>query len=213
MQNKEIKAIIFDAGRVLINYDNGPFYGVLEKLSPFSAEEIKSKLWGGGIMRDYHNGKTSPQEFYDQVAEEIKVPSLDFKTFFDSWRAIITTPNSEMEKVLSIIRPEISLLILSDNSVPHWEVIEKFDLIRKFFPDKNKIVLSFNVHVSKPDNKIYQEVLKRAGCRPEECIFVDDNEKNLEPFRALGGNVIHYNCRTNTIDELRNELVTYNVFK
>lgn len=210
---KEIKAIIFDAGRVLVNFDNEPFWNGLAPFSTYSAEEIKDRLKGSGIIKDYHDGKISTQDFYEKSIKEIDSHDLDFETFKKLWRNIITTQNKEIEKVLGLIREEIKLLILSDTSIIHWDVIKNFELIKTFFPSKKQATLSFEVNVSKPDEKIYQEAVRRADCLFGECIFIDDNEVNVEQFKIMGGNAIKYDCRTNTIQELIEEMSMYNVFK
>jgi putative hydrolase of the HAD superfamily len=38
----------------------------------------------------------------------------------------------------------------------------------------------------KPELKIYRLTLKKLKVKPEECIFIDDKEKNLKPAKKLG---------------------------
>lgn len=211
--NKQIKAIIFDAGRVLVNFDNAPFFNGLASFSTYSEEEIKSKLKESGIIQKYHDGKINTQEFYEEATTKINASGLDFENFHNLWRSIITTPNKDIEKILNSIRPEIKLLILSDTTKPHWEIINGFDSVKKFFPDKNQAILSFEVKVSKPSAEIYWEAVKKASCPIEECVFIDDHKENVEEFRNLGGNGITYDCRVDSIDDLKNRLIKYNVFK
>jgi putative hydrolase of the HAD superfamily len=48
------------------------------------------------------------------------------------------------------------------------------------------IVISAEVGVRKPDPRIYRIALERISCRPAECVFIDDQLKNVEAARALG---------------------------
>jgi putative hydrolase of the HAD superfamily len=40
--------------------------------------------------------------------------------------------------------------------------------------------------IPKPNAEAYEAVLKYASVRPEECLLIDDMERNLKPARALG---------------------------
>ncbi|MFC1418424.1 HAD family hydrolase [Streptacidiphilus cavernicola] len=48
------------------------------------------------------------------------------------------------------------------------------------------VVNSSRVGVAKPDPRIYRIAAAEAGVPPERCLFVDDNEANVEAARALG---------------------------
>ena len=60
--------------------------------------------------------------------------------------------------------------------------IEKFGL-RRYFPT---FFSSCFLGLRKPDEAIYRMVLQVAQRAPEECIFIDDREVNLECPRELG---------------------------
>ncbi|WP_338022994.1 HAD-IA family hydrolase [Amedibacillus hominis] len=38
----------------------------------------------------------------------------------------------------------------------------------------------------KPDTRIYQILLKRYNLKAEECLFIDDNEKNIIAAKEMG---------------------------
>ena len=55
-----------------------------------------------------------------------------------------------------------------------------------FFKTLKGIVLSGNERVCKPDPKIYQILLERYRLLPEECVFIDDRQENLDTAQQLG---------------------------
>jgi putative hydrolase of the HAD superfamily len=55
----------------------------------------------------------------------------------------------------------------------------------------------------KPDEAIYQLVLQVTQRAPDECIFVDDREVNLECPRTLGMRTIHFESAAQLRGELR----------
>lgn len=54
------------------------------------------------------------------------------------------------------------------------------------------IVNSARVHVAKPDLAIYGLALNLTRSRPEQCLFVDDRERNMPPVQALGIRTLQY---------------------
>ena len=46
--------------------------------------------------------------------------------------------------------------------------------------------------VRKPSRAFYDKVLSITQAKPENSVFIDDREQNLEPARLLGMHGIHY---------------------
>jgi 2-haloacid dehalogenase len=55
-----------------------------------------------------------------------------------------------------------------------------------FFKTLTGIVLSGEEKVCKPDPRIYQILLERYRLHPEECVFIDDRQENLDTAKQLG---------------------------
>jgi len=81
--------------------------------------------------------------------------------------------------------------------------IEKFGLRRYF----SVFFSSCFLGLRKPDEAIYRAVLQITQRTPEECIFIDDREVNLECPRELGINTILFR----DAQQLRIELVSKGV--
>ena len=47
-------------------------------------------------------------------------------------------------------------------------------------------IMSYTVHLAKPDPAIYRLACERLGVAPEQVVFLDDIGGNLKPARALG---------------------------
>ncbi|MER5633882.1 HAD family hydrolase [Streptomyces nitrosporeus] len=89
---------------------------------------------------------------------------------------------------------------LMSNMVPAWDehwrrIINPAGL----FED---IVMSFEVGSRKPDTDIFRVAEKRAGFLPEECVLIDDMEKNCEGARKAGWHAIHFTEPAQAIAEL-----------
>ncbi len=60
---------------------------------------------------------------------------------------------------------------------PKFSPLEAFD----------DVMVSFEVHLIKPDVRIYECLLpKKYQLKPEECLFFDDRKDNVEGAREAG---------------------------
>jgi putative hydrolase of the HAD superfamily len=55
----------------------------------------------------------------------------------------------------------------------------------------DKLFLSYEIGIHKPDAGIYTHVLQNAGIKAEECVFIDDSLANVDAARLLGMKGIH----------------------
>lgn len=63
--------------------------------------------------------------------------------------------------------------------------------IQKFFSDDDKklfddMVFSGEVGIAKPHPEIYRLAAKRLGVKPEECIYIDDDDYRVEGAKMAG---------------------------
>lgn len=57
--------------------------------------------------------------------------------------------------------------------------------------------------VSKPDARIYQFALTRLGMQPDEVMFVDDKERNVDAAHQLGMHIVHFKNTAQAIAEVQ----------
>lgn len=55
-----------------------------------------------------------------------------------------------------------------------------------FLEEMDGGILSYQEHLIKPDRAIYELLMKRYGLSPEESVFLDDTQENVEAAEALG---------------------------
>jgi len=74
-------------------------------------------------------------------------------------------------------------------AITNWSA-ETFPLARERFPllgvFDGAVVVSGEVGLVKPEPRIYELALERFGLRPEQCLFIDDNEPNVAGARRVG---------------------------
>jgi putative hydrolase of the HAD superfamily len=69
------------------------------------------------------------------------------------------------------------------------------------------VVASSLIGMRKPEPAIYELTLERlGGVDPRECLFIDDNELNVEAARELGMQTVRFQSNEQAIPEIRRAL-------
>lgn len=184
-----IKTIISDLGNVVMFFDWSIAY---ERFRPYCATllpEVKHATERYPFLADFECGKISSEELYANMSDLLKM-RLPFETFAQIWSDIFT-PNTAMIDFFKNISTEVRLVLLSNTNELHYS------FIRKHFPDalsmfEDRVVLSYEAGCIKPDKRIYRNALTKAGCNPEECIYIDDIKEYADAAQSLGIHGIHY---------------------
>ncbi|MFX0103892.1 MAG: HAD family hydrolase [Candidatus Hodarchaeota archaeon] len=196
-----IKAIIFDLGGVVIDLDFSNFYNKIIMQSPLNKPQTPIMLEFFRQSDIYHQGNMTDDEFYQLACDLLQVCMLDQTEFFDAFNSIISGLNSDIIEIIKKIRDknQYKLLALSNLNSSHWNYIldKKWDFINYF----DELILSHEIHLIKPNPKAFEYAIQKAGCNPEQIVYVDDGLNNIRSARELGIIGIKYI----NIDELKEE--------
>ena len=184
-----IQAIIFDFGNVLIKWDphkvfNKYFASDTAAIERFMAE-INFNEWNLSQDKGY--------PFAQAVAElSSKFPQYAhlIRAYDVEWEESITGPIPETIKILNKLKSAGYRLY----GLTNWSA-EKFSIVRNkyaFFELFEEILVSGEVKLIKPDPAIFNLMLQKIQCQPEECLLVDDSAKNIETARKMGFFAIHF---------------------
>jgi len=91
-------------------------------------------------------------------------------------------PNPELDAVLASIAQE--MIVFTNASREHAEAVLGRLGIRRHF-SRVVDVRDMN-YESKPEPSAYQRICEMLNVRPEECLLVEDNVRNLRPAKDLG---------------------------
>jgi putative hydrolase of the HAD superfamily len=118
-----------------------------------------------------------------------------------SWRLI-----EENLALVRALRPPYRLGVLSNADSTLEERMRDGLGVHDLFDD---IVCSAVVGLAKPDAAVYRLAAQRLGLAVEECVFIDDTERNVTAARELGMAAVHY--RVHRGDDLAAQLAELGV--
>ncbi|MBR1521235.1 MAG: HAD family phosphatase [Bacteroidaceae bacterium] len=205
-----IKNIIFDLGGVLLDIDlihcmrSVQALGVnLDSLStptlPTAAEaHQKAAVMGEGIVATgvthlYQVGGISTRDFIGGI-QQLCRPGTTYQQVLDAWNTCcIGIPQHRLDKVLQLRQRGYRIFMLSNTNDAHWQDIKERCFGGQAEVDKyfDHVFLSQEMHLAKPNDDIYLEVLKYIDAKADECLFIDDSTPNVQAAAALGFHTIH----------------------
>jgi putative hydrolase of the HAD superfamily len=176
------RAVILDLGNVIVGLDFPRAYRAAASLTGHSAGEIPELIRAANLARPYERGELTSEEFYLRFCRALDL-KISYSEFVDLWSDMFQPEPILTDGLLRELAATTKLLMLSNTNEIHFEFIRgRYPLVRHF----HDFVLSYRVGAMKPDAAIYLDAVRRAGCEPGECFFVDDIEENIAAARQLG---------------------------
>lgn len=175
---------IFDLGNVIVDIDFNRVLGVWSDFSRVPLAELRNRFHLGESVHQHERGEISDEEFARKICEELELP-LSFEQFAAGWQAVFVGVRPEVITIMNTLREQGDrVVILSNTNRLHCE----------FWPTEypqvhaaaDKIYLSQEMGVRKPEAEIYQRLLNAEEFSAQEAIFFDDNADNIEAARKLG---------------------------
>jgi 2-haloacid dehalogenase len=184
-----IKNIIFDLGGVLIGWSPKNVYRRVFKTEgevEWFLDNICTMDWN----EQQDGGKTIAEAEAELISEHPKW-EREIKIYYEQWHEMLTGP---IYGTVEILQKLERLNAHKLYALTNWSA-ELFPYARKHYHFLNGfrgILVSGEDKLKKPDPAIYQLILNRYGLVAEECIFIDDNLRNIEASRKMGIHSIHF---------------------
>lgn len=81
--------------------------------------------------------------------------------------------------------------VLLSNDVKEWsKYLFELHGLQRYFKES---IISGEIHMRKPENRIFDHTIKHLQCNPQECIFVDNSVQNLNAAQKTGINTVLFN--------------------
>lgn len=178
----EIKNIVFDMGKVLVDFDwdgyLASFHFPEETLAAIKKATFPSPQWterDRGVLSD----EEYLQIFYDMAPEYKEELKRVFEHETESLRAF----DYSKQWIEDLQRRGYRVYLLSNISRKLCQgFYEKLGSISEV----DGTVYSCEVHSLKPEPEIYQILFETYGLKPEECIFIDDLPGNIQAAKEAG---------------------------
>ncbi len=177
-----IKNIIFDLGKVLLNLDFNASIVAFQQLGLKNDVLDNKQVYSDPVFYELEVGKVTPAEFCNRVREVLNNPDATDLQIEDAWYSMILDIPASRVKVVLELSKNYNVYLFSNTNQIHIERLHRafkaehgIDFPSLFVKD----FYSHEIHERKPDLSSYKKVIELSGINPKESIFIDDLEKNI----------------------------------
>lgn len=211
MKNDQIRNIIFDLGDVILNIDVPIASKSFADLSGREQTEILTIFKESEIFRQFETGLMDEPTFRNYVREILNFPDLSDEAIDTAWNSLLLDLPPARVDLLKKLATKYRLFLLSNTSSIHItqvnKILEASTGVEKLEDLFETVFLSYQMGLMKPDPRIYQEVLDKAGLKAEETLFLDDNADNIRSAGELGIETIHVQKPVTILEYLKDYAV------
>jgi len=179
-------AVVFDLGKVLVDFDYRIAAGRIAARSRFTPEQLGLFMMQSPLLLDYERGRFTSQEFFEQVRA-----ATGFTGNFETFGALfgdIFVPIEPMVRLHASLRQRgFPLYIFSNtNELAVRHIRRNFP----FFSDFDGYVLSYEHGAMKPEPALYEVVENQSHRRGAEILYADDRLENIAAAATRGWQVV-----------------------
>jgi len=184
----KIKAIIWDMGGVLLRTeDDAPRQRLAERLGKSRSELEELVFWGESGSRA-QLGEITIDQHWENLRGELNLTSDGLDQFKEEfWRGDLV--DEELVGYIRSLRKRYKTGLLSNAFSNLRQVIDEIWMFTDAF---DEMIISAEVGLVKPDDRIYRIALERLEVGPEEAIFIDDFNNNVHAASLLNMPTIHF---------------------
>lgn len=194
-----IKAIIFDMGGVVVSDPMNLIYE--ETGRKFNTNPMIVRKKSRPLRIKWMKNEISAEEFWKNLASRLGIS--DVNSLKNVWKETFVknvTPNKKTIQIIKRLKDHgYKVALLSNTVKPH----ANYHMEKKHFDLFSTVFLSYKLRMKKPEKKIYRYVIRKMGVKFEECVFIDDRGKNLEPAKELGMKTILFQSSEQLEKELK----------
>ncbi|SEI59837.1 putative hydrolase of the HAD superfamily [Dyadobacter koreensis] len=207
MKNSRIKNIIFDLGDVILNIDVPLASSSFGKLSGREQHEILTLFKEKELFRLFETGLVDEDAFRNMIRELLEFPDWSEEIIDTAWNSLLLDIPPARIELIKELGKNYRLFLLSNTSSIHIKQVNKIlhaaSGVEKLDDLFEKVYLSYEMGLMKPDPAIYLQVLKESGLVAEETLFLDDNADNIAAAAKLGIDTILVQKPVTILDYLK----------
>jgi putative hydrolase of the HAD superfamily len=190
-----IKAVLFDADGVVLKPAKKLFTDRLK-------EEYQIEVPDYFFKEDYPKIRLGQASLETELKKRVKKWGWEksVEELLDYWWAPSNIINPQVLTLVNNLRQKgIRCFIASDDNQYHADEVEN-NILGKYFDGG---FYSCYLGYAKEDEEFYQAVIDKTGLKPQEILFVDDEEENVAAAKKYGLKTHHYQNYKNLVKKLK----------
>lgn len=185
-----IKNLLFDLGGVIMDIRRADCIAAFKQLGMEHPEDFLGEYVQAGPFMGIENGSMTPQQFRDTLRPYLRADVTDGEIDTAFERFLVGIPVSRLRALTRLRKAGYRVCLLSNTNPIMWDgkISEEFRKDGASGPEDyfDAMIRSYEVKVMKPAAEIFRIAAERCGIVPEETIFLDDSQSNLNAAAREG---------------------------
>lgn len=185
-----IRNLLFDLGGVVMDIRRQNCIEAFRDLGMEHPENFLGEYVQAGPFKGVESGELSPRQFYDVMRPYLRPGTSDSEIRQAFCRFLIGIPEHRLNALRALRSKGYGVYLLSNTNPVMWnsKIAEEFRQQGEEGPEAyfDGMVTSFEAKVMKPDPGIFTYAAATLGIKPEETLFLDDSQANLDAAARLG---------------------------
>lgn len=201
--NHHIRAVIWDMGGVILRTVNPTPRTQLAQRLGVTRAELEQIVFESESAHQALRGQHTEEQHWQNMARHFNLPQEEMVAFQrDFWGG--DREDRALVQYIQSLRSLYRVGLLSNA----WSGVKALALSLgyTFLDAFDEVVFSAEVKMAKPDPAIYRLMLGRLGVMPQQAVFIDDFQENVEGARAVGLHAIRFKEPAQALAELKQVL-------
>jgi glucose-1-phosphatase len=174
--------VILDLGNVLVDLHFDRFISRCAEVSTRSVLEIRERFFESEYKPQIERGEISDETLFAWMVDWLGWPPERKNDLIYFWCDIFSETKGAREAIAGF-KAFGPVWVLSDTVRSH------IDFIAKHFPyalDVDRVLTSYERGMCKSDPGAFDQIVKGAGIPPEQILFFDDIQANIDAAKKVG---------------------------
>lgn len=178
----QYRNVVFDVGHVLLSYrwkEMMVDYG----LTPQEAEDFYDMMFHDPLWLQFDLENWSYEEVAAKFIEKNPTHAEEIRYFLYHKELMPVARNGVYERIEKLMAQGRRIYILSNYSSV---LLEAHTKLVPFMDRLSGKMVSYMIHIGKPDRRIYEALYRECDIKPEESLFFDDRQENIDGAEVTG---------------------------
>ncbi len=201
---REIKAVVFDWGGVLIDDPADDLIRYCSKALGVSVEQFEEAH--EKYAPEFQKGLIAEPEFWKKICSDLNVsPPKASSLWGEAFRHVYSPKEEMFDLATSLKKNRYKTGLLSNTEAPAVKYFHEH-----YYPMFDVLIFSCNEKTIKPERTIYEVTLAKLGTKPSETVFIDNRGDYIQGARRVGIKTILFKDPSDTIAKLTSYSIIVN---
>ena len=183
MNLRPTRALIFDLGGVLIEFDFKRAFSAWKDISRLSLEELQRSFRFDEMYEQHERGEITASRYFAHLRDKLALAD-DLDRIAQGWNAIFSAEIGPTLRLIAAVRANIPCYAFTNTNQSHQETwMRMFPAVATSF---EKVFASHEIGLRKPELRAFAYIANELDLPVDELLFFDDLQENVDGAKAAG---------------------------